>query len=555
MAAAKVCYNTKCAATWSDKWRSGWVLRSGKFADLCDSCGSAFEQMRFCEIFHLGDDGWRTCKMCEKPIHCGCISSINLFMHLDAGGIECILCARKSGSHILDGQPSKIGNEASPSRFSDCGVNENMSANTDVSGSLYHPGKRKSDSLKEELMSQFSDSDTDHRWYKNDGARCKSKERKVFQSTLPGDKMQSHNLGIKNKRLRIDSEDALELKVTWEEAQDLFCPPLTAVPSVVVIEGHEFEEYEEPPIFGKRTTIHKKRSRFPLSGPCEMSFEDLDKFPEQGKKRKKVSQNHADIGDFSGVDASATAVTLGDKMTPSSLTSPTTKHPRHRLGCTCIVCIQPPSGTGPKHKSCCTCSVCVTVKRRFKTLMQRRRKETDSAIKKYNSLNEQKDVHSFEEKESDVQSDFVNELIWETPVSVCKNGVANFHDYPENEVELPSDLNLHASCKDNGSVKEEYSLSKVRIDLNSQPGSEEEESLEIGQETTAGLLDNGSLALDICVKQHELPSLIYPPQISTTFGFQQSSSEGRLEEASTDKTEDRINKEELISNRTENDSI
>jgi ribosomal protein L40E len=52
----------------------------------------------------------------------------------------------------------------------------------------------------------------------------------------------------------------------------------------------------------------------------------------------------------------------------------TTKHPRHRPGCSCIVCIQPPSGKGPKHKATCTCNVCVTVKRRFKTMMQRRKK-------------------------------------------------------------------------------------------------------------------------------------------------------------------------------------
>lgn len=51
----------------------------------------------------------------------------------------------------------------------------------------------------------------------------------------------------------------------------------------------------------------------------------------------------------------------------------TTKHPRHRPGCSCIVCIQPPSGKG-KHKPTCTCNVCMTVKRRFKTLMMRKKK-------------------------------------------------------------------------------------------------------------------------------------------------------------------------------------
>lgn len=51
----------------------------------------------------------------------------------------------------------------------------------------------------------------------------------------------------------------------------------------------------------------------------------------------------------------------------------TTKHPRHRPGCTCIVCIQPPSGKG-KHKPTCTCNACLTVKRRFKTLELRKKK-------------------------------------------------------------------------------------------------------------------------------------------------------------------------------------
>lgn len=59
-------------------------------------------------------------------------------------------------------------------------------------------------------------------------------------------------------------------------------------------------------------------------------------------------------------------------------TKTTTKHPRHRPGCTCIVCIQPPSGVGPKHKQTCTCNVCLTVKRRFHTMMSKRdRKQTE----------------------------------------------------------------------------------------------------------------------------------------------------------------------------------
>lgn len=80
-----------------------------------------------------------------------------------------------------------------------------------------------------------------------------------------------------------------------------------------------------------------------------------------------------------GLDALASAAVLGESMVelvgPGEMSvGPTTKHPRHRAGCSCIVCIQPPSGKG-KHRPTCTCNVCMTVKRRFKTLMLRKKKQ------------------------------------------------------------------------------------------------------------------------------------------------------------------------------------
>jgi hypothetical protein len=54
----------------------------------------------------------------------------------------------------------------------------------------------------------------------------------------------SRNIGSKSRRLLIDSEDALELKLTWEEAQDLLRPPPSVKPNVVQIEDYEFEEYD-----------------------------------------------------------------------------------------------------------------------------------------------------------------------------------------------------------------------------------------------------------------------------------------------------------------------
>lgn len=39
------------------------------------------------------------------------------------------------------------------------------------------------------------------------------------------------------------SEDAMELRVTWQEAQDMLRPSPGATPTIVMIEDHEFEEY------------------------------------------------------------------------------------------------------------------------------------------------------------------------------------------------------------------------------------------------------------------------------------------------------------------------
>lgn len=70
----------------------------------------------------------------------------------------------------------------------------------------------------------------------------------------------------------------------------------------------------------------------------------------------------------------STAAVIDDDNVSNCIIATTTRHPRHRPGCTCIVCIQPPSGKGPKHKPTCMCNVCMTVKRRFKTLMMRKKK-------------------------------------------------------------------------------------------------------------------------------------------------------------------------------------
>uniref|UniRef100_A0A5B7C7J2 VAL1-3 N-terminal zinc finger domain-containing protein n=1 Tax=Davidia involucrata TaxID=16924 RepID=A0A5B7C7J2_DAVIN len=97
--ASKVCMNGLCGASSSSDWKKGWALRSGEFANLCDKCGSAYEQLVFCDMFHSKDTGWRECTSCGKHLHCGCIASSSVLELLDNGGVNCISCTKSSGLH------------------------------------------------------------------------------------------------------------------------------------------------------------------------------------------------------------------------------------------------------------------------------------------------------------------------------------------------------------------------------------------------------------------------------------------------------------------------
>lgn len=76
-----------------------------------------------------------------------------------------------------------------------------------------------------------------------------------------------------------------------------------------------------------------------------------------------------------GLDALANLAIQGEGEGFLASSENRTKHPRHKPGCTCIVCLQPPSGKGTKHKESCDCVVCCSLKRRFRTLMERRGKK------------------------------------------------------------------------------------------------------------------------------------------------------------------------------------
>ncbi|KAK2992725.1 hypothetical protein RJ640_025228, partial [Escallonia rubra] len=126
------------------------------------------------------------------------------------------------------------------------------------------------------------------------------------------------------------------------------------------------------------TLFYMMSSRCSCSAPGEINPKKLENGFRASKdfKKRRITENKlAQECEPSGLDALATAAVLGDNVEDPGEPSigATTRHPRHRPGCTCIVCIQPPSGKG-KHKPTCICNVCLTVKRRFKTLMLRKKK-------------------------------------------------------------------------------------------------------------------------------------------------------------------------------------
>ncbi|XP_070006779.1 B3 domain-containing transcription repressor VAL2-like isoform X5 [Nicotiana sylvestris] len=659
-----ICMNEVCRKTTSSEWRKGWSLKSGGFANLCYNCGSAFENLTFCETFHMGDSGWRECKKCGKHLHCGCIASKYLFEYLDFGGVGCISCTRRFDGHSMrpmqvpaddfrnntfgtnfiqplhvekgvdetnfeegrlptvnniteisePGQPfqsqkdennvslgktkqekllpvgdvstcfSNLNQQSIASLFREQdnskpnqGVKEmydttnqpslDFSLSTPVGCSspglsfpgggvegrehektppfqqglrmrhiLLKPPKPSpsfgSDSNKElpsqtriarppaegrggrnQLLPRYWPRITDQelrqlsgdlkstivplfekvlsasdagrigrlvlpkacaeayfppinqsdglpikiqdikgkewtfqfRFWPNNNSRMyvlegvtpciqnmqlQAGDTVAFSRIDPGGKLvmgfrkatnsvetqkKTTNIGYKNKRLLMHADDAMELRMSWEESQELLRPPPTTQPTILVIEDCEFEAYDEPPVFGKQTIFTSRPSgdqeqwaqcdscskwrRLPMyvllppkwtcsdniwdsnrcscSAPEEIKAKELKAFfrVSKGYKRQKIAGKNEDC-EPSGLNALATVAVLGDNIGDlgEPLVGATTKHPRHRPGCTCIVCIQPPSGKG-KHQPTCKCNACLSAERRFKTLMLRKKKK------------------------------------------------------------------------------------------------------------------------------------------------------------------------------------
>ncbi|CAA7037911.1 unnamed protein product [Microthlaspi erraticum] len=342
-----------------------------------------------------------------------CIQSMMLqagdtvtFSRVDPGG-KLIMGSRKV-ANAGDIQGGGVTNGTSNEDTSSSGVTETPSSVNAASGPSHIPEEMRG--LPEHMTSSPYDGNGLKKSETNGAMMCddlpRVKERK-----------RSRTIGTKNKRLLLHSEESMELRFTWEETQELLRPAPSSKPSIVLVEDHEFEEFDDPPVFGKRTFITSRPSgeqerwascdecskwrRLPvdallsLKWTCvdnvwdetrcscsapEESLKELENALRGGKEYKKRrsggSQAAKTVQEPSGLDAlasAASAAVLGDALGEPEVAT-TTRHPRHRVGCSCIVCIQPPSGKG-RHKPSCACNVCSTVKRRFKTLMMRRKKK------------------------------------------------------------------------------------------------------------------------------------------------------------------------------------
>ncbi|GMI82381.1 hypothetical protein HRI_001907400 [Hibiscus trionum] len=820
--ASKICFNSDCKDLKSEIPRKGWRLRTGEFAELCDGCASAFEEGRFCDTFHLNASGWRSCASCGKRVHCGCIVSVHAFALLDAGGIECISCARKNvvlgsssswsqsllfhssvpekykeysakgwtqlagsgpvpwrqapslfnssvsqpelhsrvpyevdlstgidrlnacdrsstpslekkkvedfSERLMNGnlkpetrdiqekgnaginfedqrnscltkiQQSSLKEEASnpsfglavpytsPDEAGQIGISSthlrpnfqpspakqfhialqnalDSSSETQSRNGRPRPDARGKNNLFPRYWPRFTDQDLQQitgdsnsiitplfekmlsasdagrigrlvlpkkcaeahfppisqpeglplkvqdskgkewifqfRFWPNNNSRMyvlegvtpciqnmqvQAGDVVTFSRLEPGGKLvmgfrkastasasdqdneakningvsmhadaemadptswskvdksgyiakealgakvavsrkrKNSMLGSKRKRLRIDNEDLIELKLTWEEAQGLLRPPPNHVASVVLIEGFEFEEYEDAPILGKPTIFATdnlgekiqwvqcedcfKWRRLPsnvllpskwtcpsnswdperssCSATQELTAEQLENLlpqcnPAASKKMKAAKQEPENVDALEGLDTLANLAILEEGESLPASSQATTKHPRHRPGCSCIVCIQPPSGKGPKHKQTCTCNVCETVKRRFRTLMLRREKKQS-----------QKEAETTGKKQ---QTSLPDKVVDGDPPP-CTNA--------ENSSRKPKKDATEGSDDHPNRVKSSTSPFKGQIDLNIQPEREEELSPGSDSSSMMKLLQD---ATDIYLRQQTM---------------------------------------------------
>lgn len=173
---------------------------------------------------------------------------------------------------------------------------------------------------------------------------------------------------------------------------------------------------------------------------------------------KAAKQDPDNVEALEGLDTLANLAILGEGEALPVSAQATTKHPRHRPGCSCIVCIQPPSGKGPKHKQTCTCNVCLTVKRRFRTLMLRREKKQ--------SEREAETTRKKQQHQPPQPPPPMSEILLDDDSQPCSN--------TGDSSPIQNREGNEGSDDDPNKIKSSASPFKGQIDLNIQPEREEE---------------------------------------------------------------------------------
>ncbi|KAJ6999717.1 hypothetical protein NC653_010456 [Populus alba x Populus x berolinensis] len=191
-------------------------------------------------------------------------------------------------------------------------------------------------------------------------------------------------------------------------------------------------------------------------------LEDLLPSLVTSKRSKDAKKDIDRVEALEGLDTLANLAILGEGEAFPASSQATTKHPRHRPGCSCIVCIQPPSGKGPKHKQTCTCNVCQTVKRRFKTLMMKREKKQSE--KEAETKQSEKEAETTRKKQQEPSAE---KLLDDEP-SPCSN--TGSESGSPNKKKTASE----GSDDDPNRMKSSTSPFKGQIDLNIQPEREDE---------------------------------------------------------------------------------
>ncbi|KAL4562060.1 hypothetical protein LXL04_034250 [Taraxacum kok-saghyz] len=187
-----------------------------------------------------------------------------------------------------------------------------------------------------------------------------------------------------------------DLDLTFKAGQELIrSRPGGNPPSVMVFEGVKLKSYKDDPIIGRPSMFTEYDQDSVQWAQCEKCFKwrkvlidveipvgwtcrenhwdllrsrcsareeltvDMIKYifsvNNQGSS-KKIRPRNLETEPVGAVTPVENVAALPDKPKANK------KHPRHRPGCACIVCIQAPSGS--KHKSSCECSSCKTARRR-----------------------------------------------------------------------------------------------------------------------------------------------------------------------------------------------